>query len=240
MRPRALGAGHGPVRRDDPPPRVRRASPVDDGGRDTCITPQPCASSVRVQRGERARPCGGSGLGIAAVAHGGGGAVSGRVQWGRGGHRGRGLRGQEVDPDVVVAAHATDLRREQGPGRRAARLGVEGKGALEQLTTIGRGKTDPIIPPSPPQPPPSHPPLAPSAPPFSPPPRPLSPPPPPLDTGCIVGKNVQEEQGQGEDCPWGTLAVDQLCDPPLCDILSGCCFFTGPWTVTRSSLRVLC
>ena len=27
--------------------------------------------------------------------------------------------------------------------------------------------------------------------------------------------------------------------PRLCDIPSGCCFFTGPWTVTRSSLRVL-
>ena len=27
--------------------------------------------------------------------------------------------------------------------------------------------------------------------------------------------------------------------PPPCDIPSGCCFFTGPWTVTRSSLRVL-
>ena len=26
---------------------------------------------------------------------------------------------------------------------------------------------------------------------------------------------------------------------PLCDIPSGCCFFTGPWTVTRSSLRML-
>ena len=26
--------------------------------------------------------------------------------------------------------------------------------------------------------------------------------------------------------------------PPLCDISSGCCLFTGPWTVTRSSLRV--
>ena len=25
----------------------------------------------------------------------------------------------------------------------------------------------------------------------------------------------------------------------LCDIPSGCCSFTGPWTVTRSSLRVL-
>ena len=27
--------------------------------------------------------------------------------------------------------------------------------------------------------------------------------------------------------------------PPLCDIPLGKCFFTGPWTVTRSSLRVL-
>ena len=26
---------------------------------------------------------------------------------------------------------------------------------------------------------------------------------------------------------------------PLCDIPAGCCFFTGPWTVTRSSLRML-
>ena len=27
---------------------------------------------------------------------------------------------------------------------------------------------------------------------------------------------------------------------PLCDIMSGYCFFTGPWTVTCSSLRMLC
>ena len=27
--------------------------------------------------------------------------------------------------------------------------------------------------------------------------------------------------------------------PPLCDIPSGRCFLTGPWTVTRSSLRML-
>ena len=26
---------------------------------------------------------------------------------------------------------------------------------------------------------------------------------------------------------------------PPCDIPSGCCSFTGPWTVTRSSLRML-
>ena len=27
--------------------------------------------------------------------------------------------------------------------------------------------------------------------------------------------------------------------PPPCDFPSGCCFFTGPWTVTRFSLRML-
>ena len=27
--------------------------------------------------------------------------------------------------------------------------------------------------------------------------------------------------------------------PALCDIPSGCCSFTGPWTVTRSPLRML-
>ena len=35
------------------------------------------------------------------------------------------------------------------------------------------------------------------------------------------------------------LRADRLtvprCPPPPCDIPSGCCFFTGPWTVTRSS-----
>ena len=31
----------------------------------------------------------------------------------------------------------------------------------------------------------------------------------------------------------------QHCLRPLCDIPSGCCSFTGPWTVTRSSLRML-
>ena len=30
-----------------------------------------------------------------------------------------------------------------------------------------------------------------------------------------------------------------VCPPPPCDIPSGCCSFTGPWTVTRSSLRML-
>ena len=35
-----------------------------------------------------------------------------------------------------------------------------------------------------------------------------------------------------------TRTANDNCPPP-CDIPSGCCFFTGPWTVTRSSLRML-
>ena len=33
-----------------------------------------------------------------------------------------------------------------------------------------------------------------------------------------------------------TLTASEI---PLCDIPSGCCSFTGPWTVTRPSLRML-
>ena len=41
--------------------------------------------------------------------------------------------------------------------------------------------------------------------------------------------------------PWHTVATGLAGQaiPPLCDIPSGCCSFTGPWTVTRSSLRML-
>ena len=37
----------------------------------------------------------------------------------------------------------------------------------------------------------------------------------------------------------GTGGVGLPPPPPPCDMPSGCCFFTGPWTVTRSSLRML-
>ena len=37
--------------------------------------------------------------------------------------------------------------------------------------------------------------------------------------------------------PWAGGWAVQL--HPMCDIPSGCCSFTGPWTVTRSSLRML-
>ena len=41
--------------------------------------------------------------------------------------------------------------------------------------------------------------------------------------------------------PVGLRSIDpfQHYAGPLCDIPSGCCFFTGTWTVTRSSLRML-
>ena len=35
------------------------------------------------------------------------------------------------------------------------------------------------------------------------------------------------------------LASDPPPPRPLCDISLGCCSFTGPWTLTRSSLRML-
>ena len=39
----------------------------------------------------------------------------------------------------------------------------------------------------------------------------------------------------------GSCRAGLVCAPfdSLCDIPSGCCSFTGPWTVTRSSLRML-
>ena len=49
------------------------------------------------------------------------------------------------------------------------------------------------------------------------------------------------EQGDEASCwcPAGQLSFLGNDPPPPCDIPSGCCFFTGPWTVTRSSLRML-
>ena len=43
------------------------------------------------------------------------------------------------------------------------------------------------------------------------------------------------------EAPKGGGGVGALgpAESPLCDIPSGCCSFTGPWTVTRSSLRML-
>ena len=50
-----------------------------------------------------------------------------------------------------------------------------------------------------------------------------------------------EEGGFGKRCESlrGYGVPRGLLPPPPCDSPSGCCFFTGPWTVTRSSLRML-
>ena len=39
--------------------------------------------------------------------------------------------------------------------------------------------------------------------------------------------------------PCGTPQLTFVMYPPPCAMPSGCCSFTGPWTVTRSSLRML-
>ena len=46
----------------------------------------------------------------------------------------------------------------------------------------------------------------------------------------LEGSTVRQSLFQGGSLP---------APSPLCDIPSGCCSFTGPWTVTRSSLRML-
>ena len=47
--------------------------------------------------------------------------------------------------------------------------------------------------------------------------------------GGLQLRSGREELGPGGG--WGLI--------PPCDIPSGCCSFTGPWTVTRSPLRML-
>ena len=62
---------------------------------------------------------------------------------------------------------------------------------------------------------------------------PLRNPPPPMYTvknGPFGGELGPIDYGEGGG---------RLVAPPLCDIPLGRCFFTGPWTVTRSSLRML-
>ena len=46
---------------------------------------------------------------------------------------------------------------------------------------------------------------------------------------------VWPDRSVGGSIVWSTTSTP----PPLCDIPSGCCFFTGPWTGTCSSLRML-
>ena len=52
-----------------------------------------------------------------------------------------------------------------------------------------------------------------------------------------VKPHHKTRQQHGGPCPSVRVATTAV--PPLCDMPSGCCSFTGPWTVTRSSLRML-
>ena len=74
---------------------------------------------------------------------------------------------------------------------------------------------------------------------------------------CAVecASREREKHRQQNDCKWEhaswavgekelrgqpkTASPARTPEKPLCDIPSGCCFFTGPWTVTRSALRML-
>ena len=70
---------------------------------------------------------------------------------------------------------------------------------------------------------------------------------PPLDLQWDgVGMRFYVVRLRADAAVWPRSAVRRCGDrvpfcatPPLCDIPSGCCSFTGPWTVTRSSLRML-
>ena len=61
--------------------------------------------------------------------------------------------------------------------------------------------------------------------------------------GGAIGPNATHQNPQlSVKTGWGGGGFaykDRARLPPLCDIPSGCCSFTGPWTVTRSSLRML-
>ena len=53
-------------------------------------------------------------------------------------------------------------------------------------------------------------------------------------------RGIPAKQKAVENCNFViVISSFQWSSAPLCDIPSGCCSFTGPWTVTRSSLRML-
>ena len=55
-------------------------------------------------------------------------------------------------------------------------------------------------------------------------------------TGLLGRNAAAKEREGGEGVRTG---LSPALARALCDIPSGCCFFPGPWTVTRSSLRML-
>ena len=67
---------------------------------------------------------------------------------------------------------------------------------------------------------------------------------PPDAAGCVDGPRIGLDAPRpSTPCPAPSTATAlrwrRRPPPPPCDIPSDCCFFTGPWTVTRSSLRML-
>ena len=63
---------------------------------------------------------------------------------------------------------------------------------------------------------------------------------PPLRTGPSRGPvSHRRRLLHPRPLPLRTPVPLHLTPHPPCDIPSGCCFWTGPWTVTRTSLRML-
>ena len=54
-----------------------------------------------------------------------------------------------------------------------------------------------------------------------------------------LGREIKKSSLKGKSTCGTLQTIADLNNPP-CDIPSGCCSFTGPWTVTRSYLRMLC
>ena len=49
---------------------------------------------------------------------------------------------------------------------------------------------------------------------------------------------TRQDRTFGLSVAYKTIGILLSQESPLCDIPSRCCSFTGPWTVTRSSLRM--
>ena len=59
-----------------------------------------------------------------------------------------------------------------------------------------------------------------------------------VPTGPAISPHFWRSKRRRRECGWA-LPPGAEPPPPPCDIPSGGCFFTGPWAVTRSSLRML-
>ena len=59
-----------------------------------------------------------------------------------------------------------------------------------------------------------------------------------LQPRCCRAPSASSRWGERHAQHWGG-GGHEVTPPPPCDIPSRCCFFTGPWTVARSSLRML-